>query len=270
MSHTRPRRSMGRRARPSRLSFLGAALVAVTALGCTQPPAPGPGPTPTVAPTVAPGGGGTQRVTATIQVNGTLDGGGRRYVGAGALGGTSTAEGNPPMFVLANGATLSNVIIGRPAADGVHCTGSCTLRNIVWEDILDDAATFKGTSAGQTMVIDGGSARGASDKVFQHNGPGTMVIRNFAVQDFGKLYRSCGNCSRQFQRNVRIENVTATAPGKVLAGINVGDTVTFSNVTIRNDSGRRIIPCEQYRAVTSGSSPKLGPCSYPANQVVWR
>jgi hypothetical protein len=35
----------------------------------------------------------------------------------------------------------------------------------------------------------------AADKVFQHNGPGTMNISNFYVATFGKLYRSCGNAA---------------------------------------------------------------------------
>ena len=54
------------------------------------------------------------------------------------------------------------------------------------------------------MTIDTGGAKGATDKVFQHNGPGTMIIRNFCAQDFGKLYRSCGNCSSQYARHVEL------------------------------------------------------------------
>ncbi|MGW0451119.1 pectate lyase, partial [Streptosporangium sandarakinum] len=34
-------------------------------------------------------------------------------------------------------------------------------------------------------------------------------------ENFGKLYRSCGNCSKQYQRNVVISNVVEiTPPGK--------------------------------------------------------
>ena len=39
-----------------------------------------------------------------------------------------------------------------PAADGVHCKGSCTLRNVWWQDVGEDAATFKGTAASQTSA----------------------------------------------------------------------------------------------------------------------
>jgi hypothetical protein len=39
--------------------------------------------------------------------------------------------------------------------------------------------------------------------VFQHNGGGTLTVRNFQVSDFGKLYRSCGNCKTQYKRRRR-------------------------------------------------------------------
>jgi hypothetical protein len=218
-----------------------------------------------------------QTVTSTIRVSGMLDGGGRRYVGGGALGDGGQGEGQGPLFELADGATLANVVIGSPAADGVHCRGSCTLHDVVWEDVGEDAATFIGTSASQTMVIDGGQARHAADKVFQHNGPGTMVIRNFAVEDFGKLYRSCGNCSSQHPRHVRIDNVTVTAPGKTLAGINenYGDTAELAGIVIHGDDDRRIAICERYRGVTGGEPTRLGRgpaggCRYAPDDITYR
>jgi hypothetical protein len=221
---------------------------------------------------------GQQPVSATINVSGTLDGGLKRYYGTGALGTGGQSESQSPIFKLANGAVLKNVILGAPAADGVHCTGTCTLQNVWWEDVGEDAATFKGTAASQTMTIDGGGARFAADKVFQHNGPGTMYIRNFQVSDFGKLYRSCGNCSTQYRRNVVISNVTATYPGKTLAGINTnyGDTARLSTVTIFGDSGRKIVVCEKYKGVTSGEPTKIGSgadgvnCLYSASDITYR
>ena len=200
-------------------------------------------------------------VGATIKVtSGTYDGGLKRFYGTGDLGTGSQDEDQGPLFELANGTTLKNVVLGTPAADGVHCLGTCTLLNVWWEDVGEDAATFKGTSASQTMTIDGGGARKASDKVFQHNGPGTMYIRNFQVSDFGKLYRSCGNCKTQYKRNVVVDNVTATVPGKTLVGINTnyGDTAKLTRITIIGDSSRKIVPCEKYKGVTSGEPTKIG------------
>ena len=192
------------------------------------------------------------KVTASIKVTGTFDGGGKRYIGSGDLGSGGQAEGQDPLFDLANGATLSNVILGSPAADGVHCAGSCTLKNVVWQDVGEDAATFRGNNA--TVVIDGGSAASASDKVFQDNrgSGGSVTIKNFKVSNFGKLYRSCGNCSTQAARKVTIQNLTATS-GKVIAGVNTnyGDVAKLSGLNIGS-----IATCWLYTGNSSGAEPK--------------
>ena len=176
----------------------------------------------------------------------------KRFTGSGSLGGGGQNEGQPPMFQISNGGTLTNVIIGNPAADGVHCNGSCTLRNVWWEDVGEDAATLEGSSETQMMIVEGGGARAATDKVFQHNGAGTMVIQNFCVEDFGKLYRSCGNCKTQFARHVQVSNVTVAAPLKTLVGINpnLGDTATITGATIIGGTAKNV--CALFKGVTSG------------------
>ena len=218
-------------------------------------------------------------VPKTIKVTGgTYDGGLKRFYGTGDLGTGGQSENQKPIFELADGTTLKNVVLGNPAADGVHCLGTCTLLNVWWEDVGEDAATLKGTSASQTMTIDGGGARKASDKVFQHNGPGTVYIRNFQVDDFGKLYRSCGNCKTQYKRNVVVDNVTATAPGKAIVGINTnyGDTAKLTRITIVGDSSRKIEPCSKYKGVTSGEPTKIGSgpdsanCLYTAADITYK
>ncbi|GCD20829.1 pectate lyase [Cellulomonas algicola] len=217
---------------------------------------------------------GEKKVSSTISVSGTLDGGLVRYYGISSGG---QSESQPPMFLLSDGAVLKNVILGSGAGDGVHCTGTCTLENVWWEDVEEDAATFKGTSSSQVMTVNGGGARSASDKVFQHNGPGTFVIKNVQVSDFGKLYRSCGNCSKQYARTVVVQNVQVTAPGKSLVGINsnLGDKATISGVTIINDSSKKIAICEEYKGVTSGEPSKVssGPsaaCGYSTSSITYR
>ena len=70
--------------------------------------------------------------------------------------------------------------------------GACTLTNVWWSAVCEDALTLKGNG---NAVITGGGATGAEDKVIQHNGVGTVTIDGFTVVDFGKLYRSCGNCT---------------------------------------------------------------------------
>jgi hypothetical protein len=243
--------------------LVGAAIVALPASGTAAT-----WPTPT----------SSQPVTATIPVSGVYDGGMKRFYGSGPLGTGGQDEDQDPIFDLASGSTLKNVILGSPAADGVHCLGTCTLQNVWWEDVGEDAATFKGTSSSQTMTIDGGGARKASDKVFQHNGPGTMVIRNFQVDDFGKLYRSCGNCKTQYKRNVVVDNVTATAPGKAIVGINTnyGDTAKLTRITIVNDKSKKIKVCDKYKGVTSGEPTEIGSgpdstnCLYKTSDVTYK
>ncbi|WP_405144967.1 pectate lyase [Sphaerisporangium sp. NBC_01403] len=245
----------------------------------TSTPTSTPTTTPTGSPGSWPSANGQQAVSSTIGVSGTLDGNLRRYYATGNMGDGGQSESQLPIFELANGAVLKNVIIGAPAADGVHCLGTCTLQNVWWEDVGEDAATFMGTSSSQTMTIDGGGARSATDKVFQHNGPGTMFIRSFQVSDFGKLYRACGNCTNSYKRDVVISNVTATYPGKTLAGINTnwGDTARFSNITIVGDSGKKIVICEKYKGVPKGSEPtKIGSgadgtnCFYSSSDITYR
>ncbi|WP_322746831.1 pectate lyase [Cellulomonas sp. S1-8] len=259
-------------------------LVRVGSGGSTPTTVPTTAPTtaPTTSPTTAPptsnvswpSATGQQKVSATIKVSGTLDGKNVRYYG---LSSGDQEEGQPPMFELADGATIKNVILGTGAADGIHCKGTCTIQNVWWEDVGEDAATFKGTSSSQRMTVDGGGARKAHDKVFQHNGPGTFVIKNFQVSDFGKLYRSCGNCSTQHARSVQISNVQVTAPGKALVGINpnLGDRATISGVTIIGDSSKKIAICEEYRGVTSGEPTKVGSgpstaCGYSTSSITYR
>lgn len=221
--------------------------------------------------------GADQAVTASIPVSGTYDGGMRRYYGSGALGTGGQSESQDPIFDLANGAVLKNVIIGSPAADGVHCAGTCTLQNVWWEDVGEDAATFRGSSSSYTFLVDGGGARHAADKIFQHNGAGTLTIRNFQASDFGKLYRSCGNCSTQYKRNVIVQNVTLTAPGSAIAGINTnyGDTAKFSLITIIGNTSMKI--CNKYTGNNTGAEPPLigsgadgVNCIYAASDITYK
>ncbi|HEY7375712.1 MAG TPA: pectate lyase [Polyangia bacterium] len=222
---------------------------------------------------------GTTMVTSTYNVGGMFDGGMKRFVGSGPLGTSSQSEDQNPLFLLSDGATLQNVILGNPAADGVHCAGNCTLKNVWWEDVGEDAATLEGTSPTQVMTIDGGGAQKASDKVFQHNGPGTMVIKNFCAQDFGKLYRSCGNCDTQYTRHVEVQNVMVV-PGSstsALVGVNsnYNDTAKLSSILIKAASNSLTV-CQRYTGNNTGAEPpKNGSgadgtvCMYSTSDITW-
>lgn len=221
--------------------------------------------------------------TGEVSVNGTIavgagevrDGGMRRYC---CIGDGSQEETQDPMFRLAAGATLQNVIIGGPAGDGVHCAGPCTLRNVWWEDVGEDAATFRGTG-NPSFLVDGGGARSATDKIFQHNGSGTLTIQKFQAANFGTFYQSCGNCNPQHQRKVIIRDVALTSPGNRVAVINVNydDVARFSGVTIINDTSRRIDVCRKYIGNDDGEgSSYVGSgadgvnCIYSSSDITYR
>ena len=82
---------------------------------------------------------------------------------------------------------------------------------------MTDAFTIKIQDASETTTITGGGAFGAEDKVLQHNGGGTLSVSGFTVDNFGKVYRSCGNCDEMYERHVIMDDITATS-GSEIAG----------------------------------------------------
>jgi hypothetical protein len=198
----------------------------------------------------------TEDLTETRMVSGVFDGGMKRYRGAGALGTSGQEEDQPPLFRLAPGSRLENVVVGAPAADGIHCDGTCTLYNVWWEDVGEDAATLDGDSPTQVMTIECAGAMRAADKIFQHNGPGTMILRNIVGDDFSKFYRSCGNCLEQYERHVFLDTITVRR-GTTIVGINenYGDTADFSNIVVYPASGGTTI-CRRFQANDTGAEPR--------------
>src|SRR5688500_11064280 len=238
------------------------ALLSLAGCGPTAPPFPRANTQPAPSPLVEwPKPSGEREVDSTIRVLDHFDGKMVRFYGVDDLGTSSQEEAQDPMFRLSDGAVLENVILGDPAADGIHCYGSCTLKNVWWERVGEDAATFRGQQPDDVMIIDKGGASGARDKVFQNNGVGTMVIKNFYVENFGKLYRSCGNCSRQSARTVVIENVTALldSDAETLVGLNenYGDRAIFLGKNVFYTAAKPSWPvCQRYFGNSRGLEPK--------------
>ncbi len=140
--------------------------------------------------------------TIVVPKGTTYDGQGKTFVAnPSTLGDGSQAENQKPVFRLEAGATLKNVIIGAPAADGVHCYGNCNISNVVWQDVGEDALTLKSSG---TVNITGGAAYKAYDKVFQMNASGTINIKNFRADDIGKLVRQNGGTS--YAVNMTLDN----------------------------------------------------------------
>ncbi|KAI8922310.1 pectate lyase [Powellomyces hirtus] len=187
-----------------------------------------------------------------IKAGTTFDGKMESFDRGVACEGQGEGGSKDTVFLLEDGATLKNVIIGKNQREGVYCLGACTIENVWWTEVCEDALSVKGK--GNAYII-GGGARNAKDKVIQHNGQGHVSISGFTVQNFGKLYRSCGNCKSQNQRTVSITNVLADK-GKLLAGINTnfGDVATISNVKVTKVKGM----CDRFTGTTKGEPKKIG------------
>ncbi|QRW24186.1 pectate lyase [Rhizoctonia solani] len=175
----------------------------------------------------------------TIKAGESFDGKNLRYGRGVTCGGQKEGGTKDAVFILESGATLANA-------------GPCTIRNVWFEDVCEDAITIRQSSG--TTTITGGGAKSASDKVVQHNGGGLVKIDSYCVQDFGKLYRSCGNCSTQVKREVQISNIIARN-GKLLAGVNsnFGDVATIDTKTNSYTSLTSV--CDTFQGNNKGDEP---------------
>ena len=182
--------------------------------------------------------------------------------------GTSCAgqsESQDPVISLENGATIKNLNIkSGGGADGIHClAGSCTLVNVVWLGVCEDAATLE--PGASSLTITGGSEADAADKVFQHNAAnGTVTVNGgFVGNTLGKLARSCGDCaSNGHNKHIVINGVKLTNVTSAVVGVNsnYGDTAQLRNIQIKSYSSGKPHVCDNYVGVTdhNGSSTKIG------------
>jgi hypothetical protein len=198
-----------------------------------------------------PAAAGESTLSQTMIVTGEFDGGMKRFGRGVSCTGQAEGGDSDAVFSIENGGTLRNVIIGADQIEGVHCQGACTIENVWWEDVCEDALTFKKDGDG---TVTGGGAMGAADKVIQHNGVGTISIGGFTVSDFGKLYRSCGNCKTMGERHVKIDKVKATGGKATFVGINsnYGDTAIITNSCIQSTKAI----CEEFEGNDTGAEPK--------------
>ncbi|KAF9879494.1 dyp-type peroxidase family [Colletotrichum karsti] len=171
--------------------------------------------------------------------------------------------GGHPVFILEDGATLSNAIIGAGQVEGIHCRGACTLKNVWFRRVCDGAITLKGNG---NVLIEGGGAQTAVDNVVSHQGQGTVTIKDYTVVDSNRLYRSCGNCANNGgPRNVVVQNLKANDL-TLIAGINSN----FGDVsTVSNSCGTSVVKvCQEFKGVQKGQeSPKVATTANCKGQV---
>ena len=168
--------------------------------------------------------------TIVVEKGKTYDGKGQRFTAGPELGDGSQKEGQKPIFKVEDGATLKNVVLGAPAADGVHTYGNASINNVVWEDVGEDALTVKQKG---NVTINGGSARLASDKIFQINKAGTFAVKNFTADQGGKFIRQLGGST--FKTSVIIDNCTITNMKEAIFRTDSStSTVTMTNTRYSN------------------------------------
>lgn len=218
-------------------------------------------------------GGSSECVAGATIENKTVDCGGKTIGLSCPVG---DAEGQPAVLTLKN-ATVKNLRLSKSGgADGIHCeSGNCTLENVVWEDICEDAASL--IKSGKKMTVSGGSAYnsdsssspgGKPDKIFQHNSINSTfeILNGFTATGVnGKLWRSCGNCTGNGgPRYLVVNNVSIQGKIGSIAGVNrnYGDKATIRNLKIQGYKDGSPKVCEEYKgidkATTSGDAPKYG------------
>ena len=167
--------------------------------------------------------------------SGITVGGGEVYDGGmnvieGSL--ENCAEGDQdsvdPLIEVENGGTVKNLVMGSRVGDGIHCLGSCTIENVWFPNVCDDAISIMGSG---TVTIRNSGFKNARDKTIQHNGTATVNIENVYVETAGKLYRSCGDGCSGSDRTANLTNIVAIGVDQV-AGVSENDTVTLRNVCV--------------------------------------
>jgi len=156
--------------------------------------------------------------TIVVQAGQTFDGrlpDGRltRYIANRTkLGDGSQKEGQKPIFIVKPGAKLQNIIIDKPAADGIHVEAGTNkqtrIRNVQFRDIGEDAITISSGNLESYVVIDSCLFQNASDKVIQVNAPSRVHIVNCVARNFARFARATGTGANSSYR-ISIDRLVA-------------------------------------------------------------
>lgn len=120
------------------MKFSIAAVAAVAGLAAASPSAPATNDVFALgkrASLPVPASKGSVTLKAPQEVSGTFDGGMKTYGRGVSCTGQVEGGNKDTVFMVKNGGTLKNVIIGKDQIEGIHCEGSCTIevrRSISW------------------------------------------------------------------------------------------------------------------------------------------
>uniref|UniRef100_A0A1I8BMY7 Probable pectate lyase F n=1 Tax=Meloidogyne hapla TaxID=6305 RepID=A0A1I8BMY7_MELHA len=242
----------------------------------------------------------TQTITKGLFINNHTDFGMRRIIFNGKKG-TCNSTIRPPSWETAitikDGGSISNLILGSSpigTAYDIQCLGSCTLKNVFWENTCWRGASFRAQNdfikkntlldnEKYTYIVDGGGALDGLSKIFLQTGPGKTIVKNFCAANCEIGLRSCGACLNQYQRDLTVVDSKFMGPGITIIGPNqqYRDKVTLGNVSVygyNNKSTRTMFACSEclgesaknkwaysYEPGKPGTSNYS--CNYPASAV---
>lgn len=75
-------------------------------------------------------------------VTGVFDGGMKTYDRGVSCTGQEEGGDSDAVFSVEDGGTLQNVIIGANQIEGVHCQGTCTIKNVWWTAVCEGMHSF--------------------------------------------------------------------------------------------------------------------------------
>jgi hypothetical protein len=81
--------------------------------------------------------GSIQTLSAAMSISGSKDMGNKEYDRGQPCNTDADTGSANAVFILEDGATLSNVIIGANQLEGVHCKAACTLKNVWFRDVCE-------------------------------------------------------------------------------------------------------------------------------------
>ena len=76
-------------------------------------------------------------LAAPSTISGSVDFGNKEFDRGRACDTDADTGSDSAVFILNDGATISNVIIGSNQLEGIHCKGGCTLKNVWFRDVCE-------------------------------------------------------------------------------------------------------------------------------------
>ena len=134
-----------------------------------------------------------------------------------------------PLIEVANGGTVRNVIMGNNVGDGIHCLGSCTIENVWFPNVCDDAISIMGSG---TVTIRNSGSRTLATRPSSTTGPrpspSTTCTSRPRASSTARVVTAAAAARR---RTATIQNVVAIGVDQV-AGVSTNDRVTLRNICV--------------------------------------